>query len=477
LEKREYQLNISRNTLFNNTLVILPTGLGKTLIASVTIYNFFRWYPKSKIIFMAPTRPLVNQQISACYDIVGIPKDETAEMTGRITKKEKRKELWNTKRVFFATAQVVAADMADGILPTNLIKLVVFDEAHKAKGDYAYCKVIKELLNVQNKFRVLALTATAGKTKDVLQIIQNLLISKIEYRSEDSIDVRPYTHKKSIEIVRVKLTVELQQIFDHIMCNFVDPMIHDLRQGNFAQAYNLSKGYLILEKKRIEENNFLSHAEKTFLKNTASSAVNFYHSLEILQRHSVHLFLKSLKDENTNRFKYFIAKDFKLMKYIREIDEKFATVSPFQVNINPVSIDFGHPKFDILKARLTDYYTNGGSKAIVFCEYRDTTSLLFTALLQLRPLVISRCLIGQGGNISQKDQLRIMKEFRDGDANTLICTCVAEEGLDIGAVDLVICFDINSKVCQISYSIAYHKFQIIAIASYFHRTQHDLFNA
>jgi superfamily II DNA or RNA helicase len=51
-EKREYQFRISQTCLFQNTLVCLPTGLGKTFIASVVIYNFYRWFPRSKIIFM-----------------------------------------------------------------------------------------------------------------------------------------------------------------------------------------------------------------------------------------------------------------------------------------------------------------------------------------------------------------------------------------------------------------------------------------
>ena len=68
---RQYQLTITEQSLFQNTLVALPTGLGKTFIAAVVMYNFYRWFPQGKIIFMAPTRPLVDQQIEACYDIVG----------------------------------------------------------------------------------------------------------------------------------------------------------------------------------------------------------------------------------------------------------------------------------------------------------------------------------------------------------------------------------------------------------------------
>ena len=79
---RDYQYNIVRESLYKNTLVTLPTGLGKTFIAAVVMYNFYRWYPQGKIMFMAPTKPLVAQQIEACYNIMGIPQEDTAEMTG-----------------------------------------------------------------------------------------------------------------------------------------------------------------------------------------------------------------------------------------------------------------------------------------------------------------------------------------------------------------------------------------------------------
>ena len=48
------------------------------------MYNFWRWYPKGKIVFLAPTKPLVAQQIIACHEIMGIPSEETIELTGNI---------------------------------------------------------------------------------------------------------------------------------------------------------------------------------------------------------------------------------------------------------------------------------------------------------------------------------------------------------------------------------------------------------
>ena len=46
---------------------------------------------------------------------------------------------------------------------------------------------------------------------------------------------------------------------------------------------------------------------------------------------------------------------------------------------------------------------------------------------------------------SQKQQLKVMQLFREGVCNVLVSTCVGEEGLDIGNVDLIICFDISNK--------------------------------
>ncbi len=53
---RKYQFDIVKSCLLDNTLVSLPTGLGKTFIAAVVMYNFYRWYPTGKVVFMAPTK-------------------------------------------------------------------------------------------------------------------------------------------------------------------------------------------------------------------------------------------------------------------------------------------------------------------------------------------------------------------------------------------------------------------------------------
>ena len=107
-------------------MVVLPTGLGKTFIAAVVMLNYMRWFPKGKVIFMAPTRPLVTQQVEACHNIVGIDESITAELNGTVAK-AKRKRLWAEKRLFYCTPQVAQKDLFSGALPKEQVVLVVVD--------------------------------------------------------------------------------------------------------------------------------------------------------------------------------------------------------------------------------------------------------------------------------------------------------------------------------------------------------------
>jgi hypothetical protein len=183
---RQYQLDISETALFYNTLVSLPTGLGKTLIAGVVLYNYYRWFPTGKLIFMAPTLPLVSQQAEACYNIMGIPEKDTAILTGKI-KPAARFELWRTRRVFYCTPQTVQKDLLseEATSFASQVCCIVLDEAHKASGDYAYTKVVEQLELASAKFRIVGLSATPGTTiKAIQQVVQALRTTKIEARQE-----------------------------------------------------------------------------------------------------------------------------------------------------------------------------------------------------------------------------------------------------------------------------------------------------
>ena len=81
------------------------------------------------------------KSINILFSIVlGIPQEDTVEMTGSVAPKG-RTHHWNTKRVFYLTPQVLQNDLSQGTCNADDICCVVFDEAHKALGNYSYCQV------------------------------------------------------------------------------------------------------------------------------------------------------------------------------------------------------------------------------------------------------------------------------------------------------------------------------------------------
>ncbi|KAJ2084338.1 3'-5' DNA helicase [Coemansia sp. RSA 988] len=238
---RAYQQGAIQRCIFQNTLVALPTGMGKTLIAAVVMANYALWFPNSMSIFLAPTKPLVAQQTQACRGLIcalfnracslnsSRPRQEfgsswVAEMNGNIHP-TKRRTLWSESRFVFSTPQILQNDLKSGVLDgdnSRRIVLLVIDEAHRATGKYAYGEsvgILHSLYHGPNAceynpmqpckaapFRVMALTATPGSNiKAVQDIVHRLHVSHIFLRTEESLDVVPYIHGRRIEEVLVDL--------------------------------------------------------------------------------------------------------------------------------------------------------------------------------------------------------------------------------------------------------------------------------
>jgi len=234
-EVREYQVSISKNCLLHNTLVVLPTGLGKTLIAAVVMFNFYRWYPHGKVVFLAPTKPLVAQQIEACHHSVGIPQEDTAELQGSVSPAE-RQRLWRDRRVFFCTPQTMANDLQRGACDPTRVVCVVIDEAHKATGNFAYCTVVRDIMRATRHFRVLALSATPGADNaKINEVISNLYISNLETRTEDDPELKQYQHARLEELILCNPS-EASRDVERRLIALLEPVCHNLRRAGLLYS-------------------------------------------------------------------------------------------------------------------------------------------------------------------------------------------------------------------------------------------------
>ncbi|KAL4993421.1 P-loop containing nucleoside triphosphate hydrolase protein [Aspergillus recurvatus] len=461
---RDYQFNITQKGLFHNLLVALPTGLGKTFIAATIMLNWLRWTKNAQIIFVAPTKPLVAQQISACLKITGIPRSQTTMLTGEAPPGIRAEE-WKTKRVFFMTPQTLTNDLKSGIADPKRIVLLVVDEAHRATGGYAYVEVVKFLRRFNQSFRVLALTATPGSTVESVQaVIDGLDIAKVEIRTEQSLDIREYVHARNTDIQTFQNSDEMILCMD-LLSSTLQPLVDQLRTLNAfwgrdpmtLTPYGLTKArqQWILSDAGRNAHFGLKNKINAIFTVLASMAHGIdllkYHGITPLYRH-LHHFQSNTDGKKGGKYQRQIVQDEhfkKLMNYL----------SPWTKN--PEFI--GHPKLEYLKQVVLNHFMDAGEDAheavgenrtgtrvMIFVHFRDSAEEVTRVLKRYEPMIRPHVFVGQSSakgseGMGQKTQLDIVQKFKKGTYNTIVATSIGEEGLDIGEVDLIVCYDSSAS--------------------------------
>ncbi|KGU08052.1 ATP-dependent DNA helicase MPH1 [Candida albicans 19F] len=487
-EIRDYQYNIVERAFYDNLLVALPTGLGKTFIASTVMLNFLRWFPISKIIFMAPTRPLVAQQIKACCSIAGIPSSKVAILLDKT--RRNRAEIWNSRQVFFTTPQVVENDLASGVVNPKSIALLVIDEAHRAKGNYSYNNVVKFINRFSDSYRILALTATpASDVEGVQQIIDNLNISKVEVRTEQSIDIVRHMKRKTVERKTCYPSSEITECIE-LLAEGITPVLNTAKERglldltdptriNFLQCMEISRK--IVANPTIPEGLKWSNY---FILQLLGMVGQCYRRLNIYG-------IRSFQSYFNEKFLEFKTK-WNAKKSTNKLNADFYFSDPITTLMDRVeelskTLTYGHPKIEALMEELDDFFKNhetAGSRVIIFTEFRESALEIVQCIEKAndnrkphifigqskekekfdvenfgkkkqkgqtkkkkdeRPSTRSSSENAQMTGMSQKLQKEIIKKFKKGVFNILVATSIGEEGLDIGEVDLIICYDSTSS--------------------------------
>ncbi|KAI9834746.1 MAG: 3'-5' DNA helicase [Sarea resinae] len=462
---RDYQFNIVQKALYNNLLVALPTGLGKTFIAATVMLNWFRWTADAKIVFVAPTKPLVSQQVEACFKIAGIPRSQTTMLTGG-TAPGIRAEEWLSKRVFFMTPQTILNDLKTGICDPKKIVLLVVDEAHRATGAYAYVEVVKFLRRFNPCFRVLALTATPGSSvEDVQEVVDGLGIARTEIRTEESIDIRQYVHSRKTETILFDPSDEIVMLME-LFSKALQPLVDKLCQQNayWSKDPMALTPYGMTQARHKWTNSEAGRRASMPLKGLINTIFTLLssiaHSIVLLRNHGIGPFY-----HNMVRFRDEGSSGGKKSKWHTQIvdSEHFRTLMT-RVRSWISDPDFvGHPKLDYLRSVVMNHFLDAGeggetshgvppaaTRIMVFVQWRDSAEEVVRILKRSEPMIRPHVFVGQANakgsdGMDQKKQLEIIHDFKKGKYNTLVATSIGEEGLDIGEVDLIVCFDSSAS--------------------------------
>lgn len=446
--KRKYQSNIFITCSKTNCLVVVPTGLGKTVIALLLAIHRLTKAPDSKVIFLAPTRPLVAQHLRTFREVTTLDEDHLVELTGHISP-AKRKLLYESAVCLFMTPQVLQNDLITNRTSLKEVSLIIFDEAHRATGDYAYVFLAKKYFQQATNPKTLAMTASPGKNREKIQeVMQNLGLNAIEIRTEDDPDVKPYIQDVEIEWKEVELPpemLELLAIFQNMLKEIFKTLKDlaiidsaDLAQNNRRELLAAVKSldYRISQTPSGEDLPKLLYAKKGL-----ANAMRISYFCELVEAQGI-MALRAALDKNIKEIK-----DRKANKSLEELyrTREMTRVIDLVQKLTDKAID--HPKIPVLMSLLMDQFHNSpNSRILIFCQFRDTVELI-VKMINKSDLVRAERFIGQqskGGEkgMSQKEQLEMIERFKAGELNTLVATSVAEEGLDIAECDMVVFYDI-----------------------------------
>jgi len=399
---RPYQERIASVALKQNTLVVLPTGLGKTLIA---IEVAKKRLELGKVLVLAPTRPLVEQHQKSFSQVLQV---QGEIMTG-LTPAGKRAY---QERLIFATPQTVKNDLEAGRLRLDDFSLLVFDEAHHAIGGYAYPWIAKKYMETAQNPLILALTASPGAEREKIELIcQNLFIQHVELRDERHHDIRPWVKPKWFEWIEVELPESFREI-KQLLEEAYEERIEKLKQAGV-----LSKKPKKAELLKVQQE--LARLKRYQPLRLVAEAIRLEHAIGLIETQSVRMLSSYLERQPGLLRDPRVLKALWLAGKLRERGAR-------------------HPKL----ARLCELISQNlkpDLRIIVFANYREMVREIAEVLSRIpgaKPVEF----VGQK-ELRQKEQLERLEQFRSGDFNILVATSIGEEGLDIADAGLAVFYD------------------------------------
>jgi len=432
IEDRAYQENIARACLERSTLVVLPTGMGKTVIAARVIAEAVRTRG-GKVLFLAPTKPLVEQHAAYLRDVLLL--DRIARFTGEATDPEERELLWRDSKVVVSTPQVIRNDVRHERSSLDEVVLIVFDEAHRAVGDYAYVDLATTYRDVRGGL-VLGMTASPGSSAEkILDVCANLDISGVEIRTPFDPDVAPYVHGIEVERVVVEMP-DVVKVIRSLLRSTYDAQVERLRACGFLRGVARPRVRdVLLAGEEIRRR--LDRGERSgpvFTAATAQAlAMKINHAVELVETQGLAAFRtyveRAGRDAKSRADRMFL-KDENVRNSV-DLARGATTEHPKLAKVGWIARE--------------EFLAKPDARIIVFAHYRNTTELLtesLGAIPGVRPVrFVGQASHGEDVGLTQREQVEIIEKFRGGEYNVLVASSIGEEGLDIPAVDLVVFYE------------------------------------
>ncbi|MGZ4941713.1 MAG: DEAD/DEAH box helicase [Halobacteriota archaeon] len=426
IEARTYQVALAESALQAPSMIVLPTGLGKTVVALLAIAH--RLEHGGRALFLAPTKPLVEQHAQFLRSCLLA---ETTVFTGEIPP-DKRSQLWNTDlQAIVSTPQVIENDLKAQRIALSDVKIIIFDEAHRAVGNYAYHFIASTYLEQAEDPLILGMTASPGGTiEKIREVSQSLFIDNIEIRTETDPDVLPYTFQKNVDVRRLVLPPEMKLMREQLKHATSKRLRELIKMRVIFSEWTSTSDLIKLQSKVAAQQNYRAMS-------LLAEVIKLRHAIGLVETQGVvparKYFERLLKDAQSK-------KGSKATKRL-SVDEDVKASIVLAQRLAEI-----HPKLSAVKDIVTRQLTEKpDSRIIVFTNYRDTAEVVRSALSDVDGIKAQK-FVGQAKKnghkgLSQKEQVELVSAFVDGTYNVLVATSVAEEGLDIPSTDMVVFYE------------------------------------
>ncbi|HVY01269.1 MAG TPA: DEAD/DEAH box helicase [Candidatus Nanoarchaeia archaeon] len=436
VQARDYQKKIYETALYHNTLVVLPTGLGKTLIALMLSVKRLQEHPGKKVLLVAPTKPLVEQHAKSFKAEIPELFADVQVLTGE-SNATLRAKTWNTADIIIATPQSIANDLEKYLYTLEDVCLVIIDEAHRCLKNYDYTKIVQRYKSTSPTQRILGLTASPGSNIDnVREICNHLDVEEIEIRNRESLDVKPYLQEREHDKIEVPFPPEFEEL-RFFLRKIYDMKVDQLRERSllFGPANKIT---LLKLQQRLAMQASQKNGNAMYGMSLTAQAIKISHAVELLETQTLSglkAYLDGLLEQANNKQ----TKAAENLVKMPEFNGAYISVN------NLLAQKKEHPKItaivQLVKETLKE---KANGKIIVFTQFRESASQISLQLNSIEN-VKAKIFIGQTKKkdmgMSQKEQKQILDQFRSGDINVLCATSIGEEGLDIPEVDMVVFYE------------------------------------
>ena len=438
VEARAYQLEAVNACLATSTLLVLPTGMGKTAVQWMTIAETLRT-KDGRVILVAPTNALVDQQHRDLQRILIVNGDnKIGRLTGSVPP-AKRKDEWRMNRVTVATPQVVRNDANKGTLDLSEIDLLVVDEAHRATGNAAVAQLGDLLMMANPEARILGATASPGwNESSVEEVCERLHLSGIHARGSKETMLEPYASNLEVEEIKVPVPKELRELVKPLEGWLEAIVQRERRLGHYVRSGTITMGGLNEAMRRVQA--AIAREERIAYRSAADLGVSI--RLLILSNLLVSQGVAAARESLGRMEERAKAKG----KEARSIQEFISDQRIRHLSNRLDTMDEIHSKVSFTRRVVRDEIRrNPDGKTIVFANYRDTVSAIVGHLqdipgVRVTPFIGQTNRAGQSG-MNSTEQIARLNSFRTGEYNVLVATSVGEEGLDIPRADLVLFYE------------------------------------